>query len=739
MRSFSILWMVACLSVMTWATVTVDDHFSDAAIGTNTDGIGTGFNGNGIWGGTVTESETTVTLASPTAGWERANIASKEAVAISTPARYEFLGVKFAKNTSSWGTGTTDRLYLGVRASNSTGDGSLGDGQSNPDTGFWIQMESDSVPAGAGDGSSWTGTSCLFYESASNVRTVLASWTFDTLNWDDNNAGTMNFTPVLDITLQLSATGYSLTIAGDTISNVTGSLTGTYAAAGITNELTTGYAAAFVQGEAPSVNTSIDRIIVTENAVPSKIDIDQPETGEVHVPVDQILSWLVVDSDVTLIDFYLGTDPNLTVSARKLFNVPATTTSYTPSPALANTTTYYWRVDAYEPNQAPGATDLIMTKGDVWHFTTAGLAAEVSPVSPAITAVNAGEPSIVLSVTGYNATAYQWYKQDVGVLSNGSEYSGVTTNTLTIYDVQLADEGNYYCQVDNDSPGTEPVDSVPGLVMTKRVIIHYPLDTVVDGVTPDVVGGDDMTLVNNVIGNPLPSLVTGVPELGGSGLLFNNTDSSDPNYSGQYATAGDVDVEVMGTGLTVEAWIKWAGTNGVYQGVVTRKTTWAGNQMMWQLEQDMNTAGVSFTRSGSSSTDRAPLTVDQWAYIVATYDSATGTIRIYKDGELYATATGFTYGTGTDAPLKLGCNDLVEGVASGFFNGTLDDVKIYNYARSSSEIAQSYADIMNVSVCNREGTAAMEFDVNDDCKVDLLDFAEFAADWLNDNRVYPQP
>jgi hypothetical protein len=45
---------------------------------------------------------------------------------------------------------------------------------------------------------------------------------------------------------------------------------------------------------------------------------------------------------------------------------------------------------------------------------------------------------------------------------------------------------------------------------------------------------------------------------------------------------------------------------------------------------------------------------------------------------------------------------------------------------------------MNVSVCNREGTADMQFDTNDDCKVDLTDFAQLAADWLNDNRIYPQ-
>jgi hypothetical protein len=237
-----------------WGAVIVDDHFDDGNVGTNTNGIGSGFNG-GDW--LTTESNSRVRF-NGLAGWAQPRITSKEGVALGTEtASFQFLGVSFAKNVENTGTGSTDRLYLGVKGIDTSNEM-----HGNPDTGFWIQIESDSVLTAGGNGR-WTGTSTLFYESSANARTSLGSWTFDTLNWDDNDPLTMNFSPVLDFVLDLGSDGYALTISGDTISFLTGSLSGTYAAAGITNELMMGYAAVHNQGEAPGIDAYVDRIVVT--------------------------------------------------------------------------------------------------------------------------------------------------------------------------------------------------------------------------------------------------------------------------------------------------------------------------------------------------------------------------------------------------------------------------------------------------------------------------------------------
>lgn len=463
-----------------------------------------------------------------------------------------------------------------------------------------------------------------------------------------------------------------------------------------------------------------------------------PSNGAQNVPLTQTLGWTVNDPSVAFIDLYFGTenDPNLSTNPayRKLSMEPATTISY--APALNYNTNYYWKVDAYEPNTVPGATDYIMTAGPVWKFTTIGQAPAVSAVSPVRSVVDAGQAA-VLSVTGTNVDAYQWYQAgDVNPLLESSKYSGTATDTLTIQDVQLADEGQYYCRVTN-TVYPDPVDSAAGLVMTRRLIIHYPLDTIttVEGseVTPDIVGGYDMTLVSGDGGTDLPTLAAGVAELGGTGLLFNNSDRNDPNVWGQYATAGDVDMEAMGNGLTISFWIQWIANNGDYQGIINRQGTWNASDMTWRIDKAMSTGDVSFGRLNSPQ-GTTVLDQGQWNHITVTYDGSS-VVKTYKDGELVNAVTGFTYGTGFDSGFKLGCNN---DAGAGLLYGILDDVRIYNYARTTEQIANDYLAVKGGWICNNEGAADLTYDFNDDCRIDLADFAMFAADWLNSNRINAQ-
>jgi hypothetical protein len=440
---------------------------------------------------------------------------------------------------------------------------------------------------------------------------------------------------------------------------------------------------------------------------------------------------------------WFGTDPNWAghPAEKVLSHVAATTTGYEPG-TMGYSTSYYWRVDAYEPNSIGEKK----TNGGTWSFTTRNRQASCDPVSPAKSGVDAGT-NAVLTVTAYNADTYRWYKvgsPDVE-LANGADYSGVNTNTLTIYDVQLADEGSYYCQVDNNLSGTDPVNSVSGLVMTKRLIVYYPLDTttVVDGnsVTPDTVGGYDMTLVSDGNGSDYPTLVTAPDpnvKIGIGAIRFNNKNSADPNnFWGQYATAGDVDIEAMGNGFTIELWMNNAGDNGATGGVVVRRNSWAAGQMMWDVEI-RPTGNIYFATSGLS-TSEVPTVKNTWTHVAITHDGVS-TARVYINGEFEAQATNVPYWGGVNSPLMLAAAnyDSVTGLAANFFNGVLDDVKIYNYVRNTAQIAQDYLAVNGGWVCDNEGPVEMTYDFDKNCQVDLADFAMLAADWLNSNRIYPQ-
>ena len=116
-----------------------------------------------------------------------------------------------------------------------------------------------------------------------------------------------------------------------------------------------------------------------------------------------------------------------------------------------------------------------------------------------------------------------------------------------------------------------------------------------------------------------------------------------------------------------------------------------------------------------------------------TVNNTGGVIKAYKDGELVDTDIDFTYGTGINSGFKLGCNT---DAGTGLLYGMIDDVKIYNYARTTEQVANDYLAVKGGWVCNNEGTADLNYDFNHDCQVDLADFAMLAADWLNSNRIY---
>lgn len=257
--------VMGMLSSVMGATVIVNDHFDDGVVGANEHGIGDGFNawGDTYWQTTITEADSRVTINNPVHGGSRGSITSINGAAIGSDiSRFEMLGVSMAQ-AGTGGSGTA-RNVLGVKQGDATWDfdGGL-------PVGFWIQFENTSVATVNGGNGAWNGTSVFFYNTAqagSNPaanRIVLATWEFDTLNWL-GESGTWDFSPVLDIVLELTDTSYALSISGDTISNLTGSFSGDLA-----NTLTMGHVSAYVQSEGPCVNMSLDQVVISQIPEPA--------------------------------------------------------------------------------------------------------------------------------------------------------------------------------------------------------------------------------------------------------------------------------------------------------------------------------------------------------------------------------------------------------------------------------------------------------------------------------------
>ncbi len=92
---------------------------------------------------------------------------------------------------------------------------------------------------------------------------------------------------------------------------------------------------------------------------------------------------------------------------------------------------------------------------------------------------------------------------------------------------------------------------------------------------------------------------------------------------------------------------------------------------------------TGFLRSeqGTSIQDPNPFPLNSWVHVAATYDSATTTLKIYKNGLLVgSTASAASYAIQT---MNIGDYPVVHG---NCFNGYIDDVRIWKTARTITQI-----------------------------------------------------
>ena len=84
-----------------------------------------------------------------------------------------------------------------------------------------------------------------------------------------------------------------------------------------------------------------------------------------------------------------------------------------------------------------------------------------------------------------------------------------------------------------------------------------------------------------------------------------------------------------------------------------------------------------------------------WHHVVGTWDGATNTIALYIDGNLDdAWTTSYFVMRSTETELGIGSNPP-QGGKRYFFNGTVDEVAIYNRALTPEEIQQHYQNGLN--------------------------------------------
>jgi hypothetical protein len=189
------------------------------------------------------------------------------------------------------------------------------------------------------------------------------------------------------------------------------------------------------------------------------------------------------------------------------------------------------------------------------------------------------------------------------------------------------------------------------------LMAYYPLD----GDAFDASGnGHDGVVFGD------PAFVEGVT---GMAMEFNGDDYVDTGYTEDLAT------------WTVSAWIKSpaAPGSGSSCGPIHRESNYQFNwnhfTASWRGSAGVNVGGEWFCASFGV------LKADTWYYLVGTYDGES--LKAYKDGVLM-TANDTPSGAPSTEPNSLKLARHAE--SERFFNGTIDEVRIFNRALSDEEI-----------------------------------------------------
>lgn len=152
-------------------------------------------------------------------------------------------------------------------------------------------------------------------------------------------------------------------------------------------------------------------------------------------------------------------------------------------------------------------------------------------------------------------------------------------------------------------------------------------------------------------------------------------------------------IEITSNTITMEAWIKadvWE--NNVWEGNIINKEQNAGTSAGYMLrvgeggKLNMNLGNGNWNEL---TTQNSVLSLNTWHHIAGTYDGSK--MRLYVDGVAVDSANYSVTISNSTAHLTIGSHPIW----NSFFEGSIDEVRIWDIARTQAEIQQN----MNTLQC----------------------------------------
>jgi len=163
----------------------------------------------------------------------------------------------------------------------------------------------------------------------------------------------------------------------------------------------------------------------------------------------------------------------------------------------------------------------------------------------------------------------------------------------------------------------------------------------------------------------------------GQGFGFDGTDDYVDVGNPSELSSGNLD-----SSLTMSAWLKPVNASGSRQNVAGKNSEFGNdNYRFWVDSGDLN---AYVDTSGSAPNIATPISSDEWSHAVMTYDgnslklylNGVKKVEIGLSGDLSSAASPFTIGS--------------RGGDSEFYDGAIDNVRIYDRDLSEQEVKQLY-------------------------------------------------
>ena len=143
--------------------------------------------------------------------------------------------------------------------------------------------------------------------------------------------------------------------------------------------------------------------------------------------------------------------------------------------------------------------------------------------------------------------------------------------------------------------------------------------------------------------------------------------------------------------ITLAAWVKVENYGGG-EGIISK--VWTNSRSPWELGIDTGTkrfrfmGGADYRKNLFHVIDNGTIELDQWYHIVGT--ASNGVALLYING-IEATSENYSGSFWeNEYDVFIGTRWTQDQRYHHYFNGTIDDVRIYNYALSESEIQTLY-------------------------------------------------